>query len=130
MATASNLTLNYDATNSDVFKPQVKREGHVSYVSHDEDIAAASKRVESDFKPITAARPVQRVKQTLSFPLKRSDGGSPAVYTASNVARFIGEWVLPDSMSDAEKLEFDYQVESLIAEATMRLARRESDPPS
>lgn len=130
MATASDITLSTDeSTGTSVFKPLTKSEGRVFFVARDDDISAASRTLSLLFRPESNTRQTNRFNASLAMPLKRSDGGSPATYTASDVARFNGEWVLPSNMSAAERAELGIMVRDLVAETAVEAATDDLDPP-
>jgi len=117
------------STGTRVFKPVVKTEGSVLYIARDDDVAAANATLRTTFKPSTAQRKTTRFNAGLSLPLKRSDGGSPATYTAADVARVSLEWVLPDSMSGVERDTLGYMLRDLISESVFKAAYEDLDPP-
>jgi len=130
MATASDITLATDgSTGTSVFKPLVKSEGRVQYVARDADISAASRTLSVLFRPESNTRKTNRINASLAMPLKRSDGGDPATYSADDVARFNGEWVLPSDMSQSERDELGYMIRSLISDTAIQAASDDLDPP-
>jgi hypothetical protein len=129
MATASDLTLSTDGdTGTSVFKPLSKQNGIVEYIARDDDLSAASRRLRTQYREHNTTRMTDRFSVSLTMPLKRGDG-SEIPYTAVDVARFNGEWVLPNSMSAAEREELGYMLRDLLGEAALKAAYEDLDPP-
>lgn len=131
MGTATNVALLDGAAGAThTFVPQIKGPGKVSFINLDSDLAAASERLVSLFKPSNSQRNTTRYSLDLDFPLKRSDGGTPAVYSVAGHARFNGQYVLPTEMTTTEREEFAYMVGQMVQNALLVAGVEDLDPPS
>jgi hypothetical protein len=130
MANATDLTLSTDgSTGTRVFKPVIKDVGSVLFIARDTDVSAADATVKTLFRPANNSRKTTRFSVALAYPLKRSDGGSPATYTAPDVARVQVDWVIPVGMSQAERETLSFMANDMVSEAIIQNAIDDLDPP-
>lgn len=77
------------------------------------------------FSSASSQRPTTRVDFALDFPILNTING---VSTVASVARFRGYWVIPDTLTDAQRADFEAFVKNGIASAPVNAAVKNLDP--
>lgn len=123
MPAIGDITLTDNAPVSVVFTPRVANpEGSIlakrGYVAAN-DFAAADMFLTLGVSPSSPQRPTTRVKTSISLP----DPDYLATDTDTmSVARFKGEWIIPDNFTQANRDHLQALVESWVINANLKAA--------
>lgn len=74
-----------------------------TFVERTSGVSAGYKRISIGFSPASTKRPTNRIDVSFDFPVLGTTNG---VSTVAYVARFKGYFVIPDTMTAAERKDF------------------------
>jgi len=88
-------------------------------------VSAGYTQLKLGFSPASTQRPTNRVDFSLDLPILSTVNG---VSTVASTARFKGYWVIPDTLTDAQRADFEAFVRNGIAAAPVVAAVKNLDP--
>lgn len=104
MPAATNISINDATPTAHVFVPVGKSGNVVNYRNvADATISAAEETLSLSLSRSNATRATDRVKITFSMPFEQTVDGE---VTVRDVARFSGEFILPNTMTTTERADF------------------------
>lgn len=127
MPSITSITLADNVPTNHVFNPLMSSSGHALLIARETVTSAASRVLELLFSPSTKTRVTNRVQVKLAYPIEVTDSTTGVVSTRCT-PRFEGVWILPDSMTTAERLTFDTLVEASVTNTVRRGYVRTLDP--
>lgn len=128
MPAIAALTITDSTPTNHTFNPVQNDVNRSVWMKRDSDLAAASMSLIQDFKEPTGGSKVYRTGLRLNYPLKVGDSATPVNYTVSDVARFHGEYILPEGMSDTDRAHFEAMVLDMIGDANLKKAVTDLEP--
>lgn len=108
MPSISSITLTNDATTiSRVYTPVKASPGESVLIERSAVASVLDSNIQTSFSNATNNRPTHRVKVSLAIPFDKSGVDSDPNSSNVDVARFSGEWIIPDTLTTAERAEFE-----------------------
>jgi hypothetical protein len=132
MPTVQSITLDdgHATPVSHVFAPRVASPELTTLVSPGSTGASIEdKKISLSFSPARPDRPTHRVKVSLTFPKVITDAyTNPSTLRAEGVARFNGDFIIPESMSSLDRDDFIAFISNLVNHAIVKGYVSELDP--
>lgn len=125
MPVASAITLADAVPANHVYSPVQVSTGRALLLNKATTIPASNEQLVLGFDLASARRPTDRILTQLAQPLEKTVDGTVVV---RSTPRFVGDWVLPSDMTDAERNNFWTLVKNFIAHAMVQSYVRSRDP--
>lgn len=107
------------------FAPESVAPGLSVFTERSAAVSAGFYRLSVGFSPATANRKTNRVTLELALPGLQSVNG---IYSVAYTGRFKGEFILPDTMTNAERWDLHAFVANALDDAKLKAIVRDLDP--
>lgn len=111
------------------FNPLYASPGRTTYVNRDSETSAGSMKIDLAFSASSRTRNTDRVKVAFSMPIEEETEVGSGVYRVVDTARFNGDWVLPSSLTAANRADLEAFVANLVTHAVVDACIADLDPP-
>lgn len=116
MPTAANIVLADSTPTNHTFQPVLVTPASSVFIDRSSNIAEGNATIILGFSLATSKRKTDRVDVRFNYPIERQVDG---VWVVSDVARYIGQWIIPTSMTQAERDHFEAYVDNLVGHSSV-----------